>query len=377
MRFRCDVWLASLLVGLWYTGWLLISHPLPTPAAVAFSDWADYLIAHGSLPEFRPPLPPLPPLIFYSLYIALVAGAKILAGGAWRTLMLSVNVLAVVAAALAVLSFLAALRAPRYTLVIVAGWLALSPELLLWTPQTMTDVLYMALASFIIVGSLRPLVGLGGSLAGAGVALAPAAILRPVVVPLALSWLGTWLLRRSIRLWILFVVGLVVFALGLGMAVVVGHLSVGAFGPWLEHVRQLASTGVVVDERSSTFTAPATSLATLLGVVGWRLLHFFSPWLAGYSVRHLLITTMWFLPVYVLSLRAIWQAPQRRAVLWLVGYISLVALFHSLQELDLDHRYRLTIIPALLVLAGLELVPARVESKKGRGFSPSALPLSP
>ena len=95
-----------------------------------------------------------------------------------------------------------------------------------------------------------------------------------------------------------------------------------------------------------------------------KLLFFITPWLPHYSAAHTLTNLLFFVPGYGLSVAAISNLrrlppSQQRAVVVLALYVLFVAVFHALTLIDSDHRYRLPLLPAILMLASIGLESVR------------------
>ena len=94
------------------------------------------------------------------------------------------------------------------------------------------------------------------------------------------------------------------------------------------------------------------------------MIFFITPWLPHYSAPHTTINLLFFLPAYGLSIAAISNlrrlAPaQQRAVVVLALFVLLVAVFHAMLLVDSDHRYRLPVLPAIVMLASIGLESVR------------------
>jgi len=86
-----------------------------------------------------------------------------------------------------------------------------------------------------------------------------------------------------------------------------------------------------------------------------RWAYFFAVVLRGYSMAHNIANTLYFFPMYALALLSLLLPPKngRRttALTLFVVLILVTSAFHAALGIDFDHRYRLGILPALIMLA--------------------------
>jgi hypothetical protein len=109
---------------------------------------------------------------------------------------------------------------------------------------------------------------------------------------------------------------------------------------------------------------PAVDFTGYARVTFQKLLFFITPWLPHYSAAHSVINLLFFVPGYGLSIAAISNLrrlppPQQRAVVVLALFALSVAVFHAMTLIDSDHRYRLPVLPAILMLASIGLESVR------------------
>ncbi|MFM8535144.1 MAG: hypothetical protein ACKOEC_16400 [Acidimicrobiia bacterium] len=123
--------------------------------------------------------------------------------------------------------------------------------------------------------------------------------------------------------------------------------------PWFEYIRSGYTAGAVITDRPPMYLGPMTTLPQIIGLTLLKWLAFFTPWAPGYSLTHSAINLLFFVPVYAGCALAIRNAHDRDAVAIVVVYALLVSGFHALQEIDFDHRFRLPVLPALIILATL------------------------
>lgn len=308
------------------------------------------------------------PAVLYAVFVSLVALLKLAFGANWPTALVCLNVAA--DAGLAVLLVRLTLRA---TDSIAAGWTALILYLICfdsahWVCFTLSDTSFGFLAFTIFALVAGRILGdktrWGGIilLAIAGVFYRPTGI---VLLP-DLAW-AAWLsrLKRPLARMRWLAAG---GAAGIGggallFAAIVqdprrwpfGTLST-AFG----YVARDYRRGEVVSARFETYHQAPSSLGDYLLISLDRFAHFFAPGAADFSLAHWLLQLLFFIPAYGLAAwfliavargRTGLEERQRRVFLAAAGAVLAYALFHGLVQVDFDWRYRLPILPHLILLA--------------------------
>ncbi|HEX8579892.1 MAG TPA: hypothetical protein VF655_09905, partial [Allosphingosinicella sp.] len=128
-------------------------------------------------------------------------------------------------------------------------------------------------------------------------------------------------------------------------------------------IKYISSTyleGLVVWQRPETYLAPPHGLAGYLAIMAARFGWFFAPGAAGYSGAHWIIQIAFFAPAYglaswfvftLLAGRSTLERSSRDVGLAALGAILLYAMFHALMHVDYDWRYRIPVLPHLILLA--------------------------
>jgi len=193
---------------------------------------------------------------------------------------------------------------------------------------------------------------------------------RPVAVPLLLTWMIAIALRATPMLAARATVPVFIAAAAILMTTGVHTYLVQTPSRWpfgappamLQMVSSEYHAGILVHQADIVITPPVSTLGFLWMTLD-KLLFFMTPWLPFYSAAHQVINLLFFVPAYGLALLAVrnfarLSLAQRRVVLLLVLYVALVAAFHAMSLIDSDHRYRLPLLPAFIMLAavGLESV---------------------
>jgi UDP-N-acetylmuramyl pentapeptide phosphotransferase/UDP-N-acetylglucosamine-1-phosphate transferase len=138
--------------------------------------------------------------------------------------------------------------------------------------------------------------------------------------------------------------------------------------PKLEEYAAREQAGEVVWDRAETAHARPESMLGHVAIEADRFVRFFQVTVAGFSRAHNAYAILYYIPLYGLALIGILDAllgvdERRRAVvhvtlLWILSMAALCAV----TILDFDWRYRMPLLPQLIVLAacGAEAVGRRV-----------------
>lgn len=308
------------------------------------------------------------PAILYALFATLLALLRLAFGSGWATAAVAINFVAHVA--LAILMVALAARATRSG---AAAWGALLLylgcfDLLMWVPFVLSDATFALLAFGIFTLAAARILG---ETKGWTTVLATAAagiFYRPtgmVLIP-DLAW-AVYLSRTGARP-IRRAPVLAAAAAGILVAVLAFAWLVQEPGRWpldalSNAFRDTAAgyaQGEVVSGRIETYHGPPVGLADFLLISADRFLHFFAVGAAGYSAAHWLAGLAFFLPAYALAAWlavALWRgktdfpAGERKVFLAAFGALLSYAVFHALVQVDFDWRYRIPILPHLILLA--------------------------
>jgi hypothetical protein len=128
----------------------------------------------------------------------------------------------------------------------------------------------------------------------------------------------------------------------------------------IRYISTTYSEGLVVWQRPETYLAPPHGLADYWAIMAARFIWFFAPGAAGYSMAHWAIQIAFFAPAYglacwflitLLTGRSRLERGGRDVGLAALGAILLYAIFHALMHVDYDWRYRVPILPHLILIA--------------------------
>lgn len=367
------IWATLLSAGICHGAYLLVVGVTLASDSAAYAYWSGRLIDSGFdyptlIAEAKTSFPPL----LYVLFATLLALLRLAFGNGWQIALVALNFAAHLG-----LGVLLVRLVVRSTGSGAAGWGALLLflgcfDLLVWVPFILSDATFVfvafaifTLAAARILGDARgwrPVLGL----ALAGIFYRPTGI---VLVPdlawaLYLARARTIRLRRGLALAIL---GLGTAALALAFAWFMQDVTRWPFDTLASAFRDTAryyAVGEVVSGRPETFHAPPSQLGDFMLISADRFLHFFAVDAAAFSRGHMIVELLFFLPCYALVAwlavalwlgRTAFAAPERKVFLAAFGALFSYALFHGLVQVDFDWRYRLPILPHLILLASAGL----------------------
>jgi hypothetical protein len=361
--------LAALLIAACHGLYTLAVGVRMSPDSQAYAYWSARLVESGfDYPALLAEASVGFPAILYALFGTVLALLRLAFGDAWATASVVLNLAAHVA-----LGILVVRLAARATGSGVAAWGALLLylacfDLLMWVPFVLSDATFALLAFAIFTLAAARILG---DSRGWPAVLAPAAagvFYRPtgmVLLPdlawaIYLSKTGGRAIRRGP---VLAALASIAAAGVLAFAWLVQDPGRWPLDPLSIAFRNVAAEyalGEVVSGRPETYHGPPAALLDYLLISADRFVHFFAIGAADYSAAHWLAELAFFLPCYALALWlavALWRGrtgfagPERKVFLAAFGAVLSYALFHALVQVDFDWRYRIPILPHLILLA--------------------------
>jgi hypothetical protein len=307
------------------------------------------------------------PTVMYVLFATVVALLKLLFGGGWDTALVVLNVLA--AAGTAALAVGVARRATESAL---AAWGATALFLgcfgiTAWTPFILSDTTFLLLSFLVFAAAADRVLHREKGWAPVFALAVAAAFYRPtgvVLIPAA-AW-AMYLARSQPGRGRRMVSGALALAGVAGVFLFCWILQrpsrwpVDALTGTLDQTAEFYALGEVVSARPSTYHAPPSTVLEYAAIAADRFLHFFAVGADDFSLAHTLVNAAFFVPVYGL---AVWLAvamlrgrdglsqPRRDVLLAAAAFVLVTAVFHGLLQVDFDWRYRVPILPHLVVLA--------------------------
>lgn len=371
--------LLTAVIAAVYGVWIL-RHGLQTGADTqSYSEWADLMIAHrfnvvSYLQEQRFTVPP----VLYLGWILIVASLKTVLGHWWMHGVVALNWLCFSGGTYATLSWVHRATTSAGALLLAAALFLVAADLLIFVPFVLSDLTFWGLSTSIVVMGLQfaapdELDDAARRLAIGTMVTLVAMFFRPVGLPFALFWIVAIIARvqreRVVRH------GPLLFGAlcGLAMVAVAGHAFVlmnpsawpGRLPAMLELLSREYRQGVLVYSPDDNFNvAPAADWFGFIRITLEKWIYFWTPWLPHYSAAHTVLNLAFFAPVYFLSVMALWRSrrlgPSQQIAAWLLAALALFASsFHAMMQIDYDHRYRLPLLPVLIMLAGLGLEAGR------------------
>lgn len=371
------VWVAVLVA---YGAWIIAAGARYGPDSQTYSRWADLLMAmRFNVPAYLREQSFVVPPVFYILWTLVIALLKSILGSSWATGVLALNWLSIGWGAFVTLDRIRRLTASAAGMLLAGFLLLTAADLLMFAPFVLSDLIFWALSTAVIGVALRITTAADEGpnwktiVAGSVLTLSALAF-RPSGVPLLVMWLLA-VIAAPVRP-LLDRFGSLLLAAAMASAIAVMfvhgyylmHPERWPFGPAPAFLALLSDEyrrGVLVYAPESDFIVPAAT--TILGAVRMtlqKLLYFLTPWLPHYSVSHSLLNLCFFVPAYGLSAVALTKRERlppapRRATVLLATYVVALSVFHAMLQIEFDHRYRLPMLPVLIMLSATGLEAAR------------------
>ena len=359
-----------------YAVWILMSGARYGPDSHTYARWADTLIAlRFNLAAYLREQSFVVPPVFYILWTVVIALLKAVLGSSWAAGVLALNWVSIGWGSYVTLDRIRMVTASAAGM-LLGVWLLLTAfELLMFSRFVLSDLIYWALSTAVIGAALTLTAGEDQGpqwktmLAGSALTLVALAF-RPVGVPLLMLWVLTIIAAQAPAVLDRF--GSVLLAAVITAVTAVAFLHgylllhpdrwpLGAPPPFLMLLSDEYRRGVLVYAPESDLMVPAAT--TVFGAVTitlQKLLYFLTPWLPHFSMSHTLLNLAFFIPAYGLSAVALANRrrlppAQRRATVLLAIYAITLSAFHAMMQIEFDHRYRLPLLSALIMLSAIGL----------------------
>jgi len=369
---------ACIVVLVAYGVWIVASGARFSPDSQTYSRWADTLIAmrFNVFAYLREQTFVVPP-VFYILWTFVIAVLKSTLGAAWPWGVLFLNWLSIGWGSYVTLDRVRHLTTSAAGILLGVMLLLTAFDLLMFTPFVLSDLMFWAVSTTVIGLAVRLSSDdeeprLRTVLTGTALTLVALAF-RPVGIPLLVIW-GLAVVTAPWQAVLDRFGSLVLAAVSAGaIAVVVLHAYLlmhpdqwpGTTPPFLALLSDEYHRGVLVYAPGSDFVVPAaTTVPAAARLTLQKLLYFLTPWLPHFSTSHTLLNLIFFVPAYGLSAIAIAKRhglspAQRRATILLASYVIALSVFHAMMQIEFDHRYRLPMLPVLIMLSAAGLEAAR------------------
>ena len=376
-RVMWRLWIAVIVA---YGAWIILAGARYGVDSNTYSRWADLLIAmQFNVPAYLREQSFVVPPVFYILWILVIALLKVSLGAAWSTGVLALNWISFSWGCQVTLERIRTMVASGAGMLLGALLFLTAADLLIFAPFVLSDLIFWALSTAVIGAALKLTTGDHAApqwktlLLGTVLTLVALAF-RPVGLPLLAVWLLAICAMQVPALLDRFgsvTLGAAAIAAA-GAAVVHAYLVMhpdswpfGTAPAFLSLLNDEYRRGVLVYAPESDFVVPAaTTVSGAVRITLQKLLYFLTPWLPHYSTSHTLLNLAFFVPAYGLSAAAIVRrarlaAPLQRAIVLLTIYVIALSVFHAMLQIEFDHRYRLPMLPVLIMLSATGLEAAR------------------
>lgn len=346
-----------------------------------YSRWADALIeARFNVAAYLREQHFVAPPVMYLAWITVIAALKSTLGASWMAGVVALNWIALTSGVYATLSAVRMTTRSGAGLLTAAALFIVAGDLLIFVSYVLSDLMFWGLSAVVLSAAVALIAGdteLTSPIRVIAIGTAAAVIaftFRPVAVPLLIIWLMAIGVRAvpdliaRLALPILVVAPIVAAIAIVVHAYLMQHPSAWPLGSTPGMLQMIATeyhAGIVVHQADPPIlVTPPVGVADFARITLDKLLFFITPWLPYYSRAHQIINLLFFVPAYGLTLVGLrnfrrLSAVQQNVALLLWLYVGGVSLFHAMSLIDSDHRYRLPLLPALIMLAAVGLESAR------------------
>lgn len=364
-----SLWMAAGLIAVAHGPYVLAEGVRMASDSVAYAYWSGRMIESGFdypalIAEAKTTFPPL----LYVLFATLLALLRLAFGEGWSAALVVLNYVLHVA-----LGMLVVRLAIRLTGSGLAGWGALLLflgcfDLLVWVPAVLSDASFVFLAFAIFTLAAARILGesrrwlpvLGPATIGIFYRPTGFVLLPDLALAVYLAKSRSAGLRRGVAL-ALIVAATIALAFAFSWFMQdPGRWPFDALSVAFRDTAAGYAAGEVVSARPETFHAPPRHLGDFVLISADRFLHFFAVDAAAFSAAHRVAGLVFFLPCYALAAwlaLALWRgrtdfgSAERKVFLAAYGALFSYAIFHALVQVDFDWRYRVPILPHLILLA--------------------------
>lgn len=351
------------------------------PDTITYSEWADILISSNfNYLQMSRDISFVVSPILYSGWLTVVAVFKITLGPGWPVGIVLLNYGLALLAVWGTLNLIKRMTQDALSVLVAGALLLIAYDLFSWIHYVLSDTSFMAitfalyylfcLLSFSTEKRSTLVWRLSLCIALAFVALFYRPTGLPLIVVGGLSYLSKLMLKNggAIERARLARRGALALCL-IGIAAIVLHAyfmkepsswPLSFASSWIQRVSEEYHQGYVIPQRPETYILNPTSMLDFVFITLKKLAYFFSPIAGSFSFAHKVANLAFFVPVYLLALTGalkLFRSSAHLAVTqWWAGWIALLwiasfALFHAVQQIDYDWRYRLPCMLPLIVLS--------------------------
>jgi hypothetical protein len=326
------------------------------------------------------------PLPFYFSWITVVAITKVLFGANWDVAIVAINYLAAIYTLTLILKTTQMVTRNLICVVFVGVALIFCYDYYMWVRYVLSETLFASICFSILFLSIslfkdssRPQKRIAGGLILLVIALFFRPTSPPLVAFILLSILFCFIFKLSasdankryqlIISFTFFASVVLASALLIHSYIMLNpenwpFSSFNRLQKWFLIISRDYQSGIIVYARPETYHPIPNDILDYALITLSKFISFFAFDYNGYSKMHALVNYVFFLPIYVLSVFSIAQLYKKESGLssiswWTIFscfiFIVLFAFFHSLQQIDFDHRYRVPCLLPLVLLAALGL----------------------
>lgn len=302
------------------------------------------------------------------VFPALLAFVRMIFPGHWESIMLGINVLAAAITGMLLVDLVRRVTASVAAAAVALMFYLFGYDIFSWVWWLLTDHIYACFALVVFVLVVRAIMD-PDELARSRrlkllVALAVAVITRPVglfVIPLVIA--AEWIYvgreeKRSRALWIAFASAVVAaFLIHAYYFQDMRRWPSDFMRPKLQSYAAREKSGEVVFDRPELSRRPPVTMTDHVVIEIDRFVRFFQVTTSANSRRHNVMQLIYYIPLYLLAIigvvMALRSGDRRRkavvevALLWILS----MAALSGATVLDYDWRYRLPLMPQLILLA--------------------------
>ena len=344
-----------------------------SPDSYTYSNWADNLIScNFNIFAYLESVQFFVPSYLYLGFVALVSAAKIVGGSFWPWLIVAINVILGASLGVMLADTVFLITKNKISALFAVLLYIFNIEIFLWARYILSDISYMFINFFVFYLLIKFLTD--GAffkfkyLLLIFIALLMSCFYRPVgflMAPIVILFCYL-IFKKDIRLkkqfwYALFCfifIAMVIHSLTLKYIVALQSQPGGM--PLSDFIVNLYKQGVVIHDRSHTFHNIPITVLDYFKITIDKFVSFFYFSDHMFSFIHKFLNYILFVPLYVFAMLGITSIFKEKtgsvknfAVSFSIVVILVYAAYHAMTIIDFDWRYRLVILPYMIILAGI------------------------
>lgn len=354
---------------------------IPSDTIGDYLPWADALVKYNfNIFELQNNINHRGPLIFYYIWLSIIAASKFILGENWSVGIVTLNLTAAIFVSILLFKGVWNTTGKATCVFFASLFLILCHDFYLWIPFVLSDILFnlVTFSAFYLVltlhqGFSKPRKRITEII----VLVIIACLFRPAWPPLmifiifSLSILLLKLQESNLTERHCFILRFTLLAFLFGSIIIGIHSYIMLnpdkwpfifFRDWIDFIALDYNKGIVVYGHTQTWHFPPRNILDCMFISIDKFFSFFYFDFKIYSLKHTLINYIFFTPVYGLSIFAIIQLFKKKegpspsnwwCIFLSVSFIFCFAFFHALMQIDYDFRYRVPCLLPLIFLATL------------------------